>query len=512
MWKLLLKAVLVFYFLGRIEAARILAVFPTPSISHQVVFRPLTQELAKRGHDVVVITTNPAFPKGETPANLTEVDIHDIAYNFWRSNFKVSKKGWKDDPVLHMTHATDLFARVFFEELKNKDFQRIIKEESFDLVFVEACARPAFVLSNIFKAPLILISSIGALPGLFNVIGSPTHPILYPSPLNIRLYNLTIWEKVTELYKHFLLSRADDLIKKYIDEMLKSHFGHDVPGIDELNNNIDMLFLNTHPILEDNRPVPPKVVYIWGLHKKPEKELPKDLQSYLDTSKNGVIYISFGTNVNPSMLPQKRMNVFITVLSQLPYDVLWKWDRDDELASNIRIEKWLPQSDLLRNPKIKLFITQGGLQSTDEAISAGVPLIGVPIIADQWYNTEKYVRHKIGIQVDFDTVTEDQFRNAVNAVIGDESYKHNVLHLRTLLSDQPQQPLERAVWWTEYVLRHSGARHLRAPAANISWTEYLMIDFFVSVLLVLLVAILVICKIFFYVLRVIFRSTKVKKS
>lgn len=49
--------------IGSNEAARILAIFPAPSISHQVVFRPLTQALAKRGHEIVVITPDPAFQK-----------------------------------------------------------------------------------------------------------------------------------------------------------------------------------------------------------------------------------------------------------------------------------------------------------------------------------------------------------------------------------------------------------------------------------------------------------------
>lgn len=64
-----------------VHSARILAWFPSPSISHQVVFRPVTQELAKRGHEVVVITTDPAFPPGQAPSNLTEIDVHDMSYN-----------------------------------------------------------------------------------------------------------------------------------------------------------------------------------------------------------------------------------------------------------------------------------------------------------------------------------------------------------------------------------------------------------------------------------------------
>lgn len=62
------------------------------------------------------------------------------------------------------------------------------------------------------------------------------------------------------------------------------------------------------------------------------------------------------------------------------------------------------------------------------------------------------------------------------------------MHLRELIQDQPMKPLERAVWWTEYVLRHGGAKHLRSPAANITWAEYLEIE-----ILLILVSGLLIC-------------------
>lgn len=44
------------------------------------------------------------------------------------------------------------------------------------------------------------------------------------------------------------------------------------------------------------------------------------------------------------------------------------------------------------------------------------------------------------------------------------------------MRDQPETALQRVLWWTEYVLRHGGAKHLRAPGANISYYEYLEID------------------------------------
>ena len=40
-------------------------------------------------------------------------------------------------------------------------------------------------------------------------------------------------------------------------------------------------------------------------------------------------------------------------------------------------------------------------------------------------------------------------------------------------------PVDKAVWWTEYIIRHQGAPWLRSPAADISWIEFLMIDIIV---------------------------------
>lgn len=77
------------------EAARILAVFPVSLISHQTVFCPFTQELAKQGHEVVVITTDPTVPKGGAPSNLTEINVHDISYKIWGDQFMATSRGKK---------------------------------------------------------------------------------------------------------------------------------------------------------------------------------------------------------------------------------------------------------------------------------------------------------------------------------------------------------------------------------------------------------------------------------
>lgn len=44
------------------------------------------------------------------------------------------------------------------------------------------------------------------------------------------------------------------------------------------------------------------------------------------------------------------------------------------------------------------------------------------------------------------------------------------------MKDQPQDGLEKAIWWIEYVIRHKGAKHLRSIAVDLPWWQYLMLD------------------------------------
>nr|XP_034825904.1 UDP-glucuronosyltransferase 2B13-like [Maniola hyperantus] len=410
--------------IAEIKPAKILAVFPMPSISHQVVFRPLTQELAKKGHDVTVITPNPAFPEGNFPPNLREIDVHDISYEVWHNTFQNDYKVDGNSMNFNVMRQTTLsIAKMFVAQLQSPEIQALINNDrkKFDLILIEAVVRPALVYSHIFKAPVILISSLGVVLNHHKVMGMHSHPLLYPYMLQPRIYNLTLTEKLDQVYKYYSVEFADYLNEIDENEILRNVFGSKVPPLSDLYLNIDMLFLNIHPIWADNQPSPSNVLYIGGIHILPEKELPKDLQEYLDSSKHGVIYVSFGTNVLAEMIPSDKIRVIINVLSKLPFDVLWKWDKNElpEQPSNIKISKWYPQADLLRHPKVKLFITQGGLQSTDEAINAGVPLVAIPMLGDQWYNAEKYVKYGIGKKLDIKSLTAEELKSAVETVITD---------------------------------------------------------------------------------------------
>jgi hypothetical protein len=55
-------------------------------------------------------------------------------------------------------------------------------------------------------------------------------------------------------------------------------------------------------------------------------------------------------------------------------------------------------------------------------------------------------------------------------------YRENAQRLSRIFKDQPQKPLDAAIYWTEYVIRHRGAVHLRSGAADLNAFVYYSLD------------------------------------
>lgn len=79
--------------------------------------------------------------------------------------------------------------------------------------------------------------------------------------------------------------------------------------------------------------------------------------------------------------------------------------------------KWLPQQDVLRHPNIKLFITQAGLQSTEEALLNGIPMVALPFAGDQHFNANSIQKLRVGLYLDFGKLTEESFLSSILEVV-----------------------------------------------------------------------------------------------
>lgn len=75
----------------------------------------------------------------------------------------------------------------------------------------------------------------------------------------------------------------------------------------------------------------------------------QDLQSYIDSATDGVIFFSFGSFVNLSHLPEEKVKFFFNVIGKLKQKVIVKWNPDDrfKLPQNVKTGPWFPQNDIL---------------------------------------------------------------------------------------------------------------------------------------------------------------------
>ncbi|XP_025240584.1 UDP-glucuronosyltransferase 2B9 isoform X2 [Theropithecus gelada] len=225
-----------------------------------------------------------------------------------------------------------------------------------------------------------------------------------------------------------------------------------------------------HPLL-------PNVDFIGGLLCKPAKPLPKEMEEFVQSSgENGVVVFTLGSMI--TNMKEERANVIASALAQIPQKVLWRFDgnKPDTLGLNTRLYKWIPQNDLLGHPKTRAFITHGGANGIYEAIYHGVPMVGIPLFADQPDNIAHMKARGAAVQLDFDTMSSTDLANALKTVINDPLYKENVMKLSRIQHDQPVKPLDRAVFWIEFVMRHKGAKHLRPAAHDLTWFQYHSLD------------------------------------
>lgn len=134
------------------------------------------------------------------------------------------------------------------------------------------------------------------------------------------------------------------------------------------------------------------------------------------------------------------------------------------------------QRDLLEHPKIKLFITQGGHQSMEEAIHCKVPVIVIPFLGDQYANANRLEKLKVGVQLDLLEMNEENLRERILEATKPE-YKRNMQKLRDLVYDQPITSIEKAMFWIEHVIRHKGAKHLEFKAKTVPIHQTFCLDF-----------------------------------
>lgn len=354
-------------------------------------------------------------------------------------------------------------------------FMKTLKDSKFDLMLTDPGMPFGFLLGSYLKLPMVFnVRWINTGDGHFTIAPSPLSYIpVTGSELHDqmdfleRIKNILLYLN-TFVEQYFIISPA-------YSDLLKQHFP---PGTGLLSlQRADIWLMRADFVFEFPRPTMPNVVYIGGFQCKKVQLLPAELEAFMQSSgEHGVVVMSLGTLV--SALPRELTEAIAAAFAQLPQKVIWRFvdEKPSSLGNNTLLVKWLPQNDLLGHPKTRVFVAHGGTNGMYEAIYHGVPVLGMPLLFDQFDNLLRLKVRGAARVVEATSLTKEDFLEALKDIIETPSYQSNMQRLSRLHRDKPVSPMDTAIFWIEYVIRHKGAAHLQSAGFHLPWYAYFSLD------------------------------------
>jgi glucuronosyltransferase len=224
--------------------------------------------------------------------------------------------------------------------LDTQVIERFIKNDNqkFDLIISELFVQEMmYTFAHKYKAPLALISSFDYEYLLFDTLA--TFSTASHIPLLAEAYNRNenLFNRLKNRIYYFFISR----VRKYnylseMNEVLDQKFEKylPIPTTYAIEKDVSLMMFNSLQVLDLNKPKVRGVVDIAKVALKPSlRPLPKHLLDFLESAENGVIYISFGSILKTTSMPDKLLNVFQEAFKRLKFKVLMKCESQKKLFS-----------------------------------------------------------------------------------------------------------------------------------------------------------------------------------
>ncbi|NP_001365304.1 UDP-glucuronosyltransferase 1A8-like precursor [Mus musculus] len=504
---------------GLAQAGRLLVV-PMDG-SHWFSMKMIVEKLSHRGHEVVVVIPEVSWHLGKSQ-NFTvktysvSYTLEDLSHHF---NFFAHKQ-WENREVgmfSLLKHSGKGFFQVLFSHCRSlfndKKLVEYLKQRSFDAVFLDPFDVCGLTIAKYFSLPSVVFSGGIFCHYLDEGAQCPSPPSYVPRILSKFADTMTFKERVWNYFSYMKERAFCPYFFKTAIEIASEVLQTPVTMTD-LFSSVSIWMFRTDFVLEFPRPVMPNMVYIGGINCHPGKPLSKEFEAYVNASgEHGIVVFSLGSMV--SEIPEKKAMEIAEALGRIPQTVLWRYTgtRPSNLAKNTILVKWLPQNDLLGHPKTRAFITHSGSHGIYEGICNGVPMVMMPLFGDQMDNAKRMETRGAGVTLNVLEMTADDLENALKTVINNKSYKENIMRLSSLHKDRPIEPLDLAVFWVEYVMRHKGAPHLRPAAHDLTWYQYHSLDVIGFLLAIVLTVVFIVFKCCAYGCRKCFGGKgRVKKS
>ncbi|XP_068594313.1 UDP-glucuronosyltransferase-like [Cebidichthys violaceus] len=504
---------------GPVQGGKVL-VMPVDG-SHWLSMEVLVKELSQRGHEAVVLVPETSLLIHGSESYKTE--IYQVPYT--KAELDALLDLLREGLFLKPPDIADIFLNmqrlINFTTMQVKGCESLLNNQplmsqlkggGFDLVLTDPFLPCGSILAHIFSIPAVYF--LHGLPCELDTKANqcPSPPSYVPVYYSGNTDVMTFPQRVKNMVMSILESYVCKIMYANFDDLVSRYLGDNMTYRGIISNGAIWL-LRYDFAFEWPRPQLPNMVFIGGINCGQKAPLPADLEEFVNGSgDDGFIVFTLGSMV--SNMPEQKAKQFIDAFRQIPQRVVWRYTGvlSDDVPKNVRLMKWLPQNDLLAHPKAKAFITHGGTHGIYESICNAVPMLMFPLFGDQGENVHRMVSRGVAEKLTMCDVTTETLLAALNRIINDKSYKEKMVTLSQVHLDRPVEPLDLAVFWTEFVIRHKGAAHLRIAAHDLNWIQYHSLDVFGLFFIILVTVLWVTVKCCSRCTRMCFRRGTPKKK
>lgn len=463
--------------------------------SHWLNMKILVEALHSQGHEITVLRSSTSWYISESSPYYTSITVEqeqaqlvedqDHMSAFLKRSIEIRRKRGSIFYIfkffqnvfglIGQNHKT--VANLAMTILENKTLVNELKDTGFDVCLTDPVFPLGVLLARYLHLPLVL-NVRWLFTGEAHTITAPSPVSYVPAVFSQFSDKMDFSQRLRNVFYHgmmFYFSYAYS-IPPY-QAVCDRHFE---PGVTLLSlvSDADIWLMRVDFTFEYPRPTSPNIVYIGGFQGKPPKPLSQDLEDFVQSSgEHGVIIMSLGSLLNS--LEPEFTEVFASAFASLPQKIVWRHigQKPVTLGNNTKLVEWLPQNDLLGHPKTKAFVTHGGSNGLHEAIYHGVPLVGLPLIFDQFDNIMRMTVRGVAEMLEITELDVQSVTTALKNILDPQKkYKEKMLKLSQLHHDKPMKSIDSAVFWTEYVMRHGGAPHLRSESNKLPWYVYHSLD------------------------------------
>ncbi|XP_027558990.1 UDP-glucuronosyltransferase 1-1-like isoform X4 [Neopelma chrysocephalum] len=463
--------------------------------SHWLSMRMVLEKLWEKGHEIVAVVPDAALLL-KSPQSFT-IKTYSVPYTQEFVDKYYHELGEKSFELTitallsNVSQLTSLFSSACRHLLYDQELMRYLQDSKFDAIMMDPVLPCGPILAEHLSLPSVYF--MRGLPCTldYKVAQCPSPVSYVPRTFSSASDHMTFPERV----KNLLIELSEPVLcylfyTEYRN--LASEFLQRDVTMQELFSKASVMLMRYDFVFEYPRPIMPNMVYVGGINCVQKKPLSKEFEAIVNASgEHGIVVFSLGSMV--SEIPMKKAMEIADALGTVPQTVLWRYTgpTPSNLPKNVKLVKWLPQNDLLAHPKTRAFITHGGSHGVYEGICNAVPMVLMPLFGDQMDNAKRVESRGAGLTLNILEMTSQDISTALKAVINDKKYKENIQRLSDLHLDRPIHPLDLAVHWVEFVMRHKGAPHLRPAAHDLNWVQYHSLDVLAFLLVVLLLSLFI---------------------